>query len=83
MNLPGWQAREDQSPPEQLDVTFSAAATLRTLGSAAGANSIAVLTAAVDATWHQGQQNRALWALAVVAVLAPDVSAPRRRMATG
>ncbi|MEU2393320.1 hypothetical protein [Streptomyces sp. NPDC007369] len=41
-------------------MTISAAATLHTLGSAAGAQSIAVLTAAVGATWHQGQQNRAL-----------------------
>jgi hypothetical protein len=51
---------QDQSPPEQLGVTTSAATTLRTRGSAAGANGIAVLTASLDTTQHQGQQNRAL-----------------------
>ncbi|MFI6287426.1 hypothetical protein ACIBCM_22220 [Streptomyces sp. NPDC051018] len=41
-------------------MTTSAATTLRTRGSAAGANGIAVLTASLDTTQHQGQQNRAL-----------------------
>lgn len=41
---------QDQSPPEQLGVTTSAATTLRALGSAAGANGIAVLTAPLDTT---------------------------------
>ncbi|MFD6719979.1 hypothetical protein [Streptomyces sp. NPDC060131] len=41
---------QDQSPPEQLGVTTSAATMLRTLGSAAGAIGIAVLTAALDTT---------------------------------
>ncbi|MDH6702611.1 hypothetical protein ABZ682_37455 [Streptomyces griseoviridis] len=51
---------QGQSPPEQLGVTTSAATMLRTRGSAAGANGIAVLTAPLDTTQHQGQQNRAL-----------------------
>ncbi|MFJ4617319.1 hypothetical protein [Streptomyces sp. NPDC088812] len=41
---------QDQPPPEQRGVTTSAATMLRTLDSAAGANGIAVLTAALDTT---------------------------------
>ncbi|MFJ9105824.1 MFS transporter [Streptomyces sp. NPDC102405] len=77
---------QDQSPPEQLGVATSAATMLRNLGSAAGVNGIAALTAALATTAHQGQQNRAFWVLAavvVVAVLAPAVAAPRRRTTTG
>ncbi len=40
----------DQPPPEELGVTTSAATMLRTLGSAAGANGVAVLTAVLDTT---------------------------------
>ncbi|WP_125490152.1 hypothetical protein [Streptomyces sp. WAC 04229] len=39
---------QDQSTPGQRGVTTPAATTLRTLGSAAEANGIAVLTAALD-----------------------------------
>ncbi|MEV3997351.1 hypothetical protein AB0K62_16985 [Streptomyces halstedii] len=46
-------------------MTGSAAATLRTLSPAAGAHGIAALTAALDTTKRQDQQNRALWVLAV------------------
>ncbi|MFF8946702.1 MFS transporter [Streptomyces sp. NPDC014864] len=77
---------QDQSPPEQLGVATSAATMLRNIGSAAGVNAIAALTAALAATSHQGQQNRAFWVLAavvVVAVLVPAVAAPRRRTTTG
>ncbi|MET8030979.1 MFS transporter, partial [Streptomyces avermitilis] len=52
---------QDQSPPEQLGVATSAATMLRNLGSAAGVNGIAALTAALATTPHQGQQNRAFW----------------------
>ncbi|MET7594658.1 hypothetical protein ABZS84_06240 [Streptomyces sp. NPDC005481] len=40
----------DQSLPEQLGVTTSAATTLRALGSAAGANGIAVRNAPLNTT---------------------------------
>ncbi|MFZ3567605.1 MFS transporter [Streptomyces sp. BH097] len=77
---------QDQSPPEQLGVATSAATMLRNLGSAAGVNGIAALTAALATTAHHGQQNRAFWVLAavvLVTVLAPAVMAPRRRATTG
>jgi MFS family permease len=76
---------QDQAPPEQLGVATSAATMLRNLGSAAGVNGIAALTAAL-ATSHQGQQNQAFWVLAavvLVAVLAPAAVAPRRRTTAG
>ncbi|MFE6165234.1 MFS transporter [Streptomyces sp. NPDC056486] len=76
---------QDQSPPEQLGVATSAATMLRNIGSAAGVNGIAALTAALATTSHQGQQNRAFWVLAavvVLTVLVPAVSAPRRRTTT-
>ncbi|MFZ3597500.1 MFS transporter [Streptomyces sp. BH104] len=77
---------QDQSPPEQLGVATSAATMLRNLGSAAGVNGIAALTAALATTSAHGQQNRAFWVLAavvLVTVLAPAVMAPRRRATTG
>ncbi|MER5439151.1 MFS transporter [Streptomyces sp. NPDC002790] len=77
---------QDQSPPEQLGVATSAATMLRNLGSAAGVNGIAALTATLATTSHHGQQNRAFWVLAavvLVTVLAPAVTAPRRRATTG
>ncbi|MFC5722748.1 MFS transporter [Streptomyces gamaensis] len=75
---------QDQSPPEQLGVATSAATMLRNIGSAAGVNGIAALYAAL-ATSSSHQENRAFWVLAVVAVLTvllPALSAPRRRTTT-
>ncbi|MET7903011.1 MFS transporter [Streptomyces sp. NPDC005355] len=72
---------QDQSPPEQLGVATSAATMLRNIGSAAGVNGIAALSAAL-ATSSSHRDNRAFWVLAAVAVLTvllPALSAPRRR----
>ncbi|MEV0257599.1 MFS transporter [Streptomyces sp. NPDC050732] len=75
---------QDQSPPAQLGVATSAATMLRNIGSAAGVNGIAALSAAV-ATSSSHDGDRAFWVLAAVAaltVLLPALSAPRRRTTT-
>ncbi|MFH8613338.1 MFS transporter [Streptomyces sp. NPDC018029] len=72
---------QDQSPPAQLGVATSAATMLRNIGSAAGVNGIAALSAAV-ATSSSHDGDRAFWVLAAVAavtVLLPALSAPKRR----
>ncbi|MFG2648495.1 MFS transporter [Streptomyces sp. NPDC048436] len=77
---------QDQSPPAQLGVATSAATMLRNIGSAAGVNGIAALSAALATGPGHGQDNRAFWVLAAVAVLTvlvPAASAPRRRTTTG
>lgn len=72
---------QDQSPPAQLGVATSAATMLRNIGSAAGVNGIAALSAAV-ATSSSHDGDRAFWVLAAVAavtVLLPALAAPKRR----
>ncbi|MEZ0092829.1 MFS transporter [Streptacidiphilus sp. EB129] len=75
---------QDQASTEQLGLATSSATMLRNIGSAAGINGIAALSAVLAAS--SVGENAAFWALAIVAVLAvliPALSAPRERTTQG